>query len=658
MSTGLAHTPQPSGVEPWKLLLRWAPVILILLLATGLRFYGLDAQSFWNDEGNTARLVERPAHLVIEGAAGDVHPPGYYLLLWVWRALAGESEFALRSYSALIGILTVAIVAATAQRAGGRPVAWSAALIMAIHPLSVYYSQEARMYAQLGGVSALTLWLASLLLERVPRSSGRRQGLSTVLSLAVCIAAGLYTQYAYLFALVGLNLAFGLTWVSGTSQDRRTLGSWVLAHLIGGALFLPWAPNALRASGWRPPDLSGGAALPSLIQTLLVGITVPERIPAGLFGAVGLLGFLALFVSLRAQDSTKRFVIWAAVAMALVPPAVIAAAGIYRPAYLKFLMVSVAPLAVALAVSLEVPRRSGAATGRRRQRLSRVRWALGLMLVATLVPAHIGSLRNLYTDPAYKRDDYRGLAALIREEGRAGDAILLSAPNQWEVFTYYYEGPLPVYPAPYRPTEAEAEPWVESRVSQHQGGRLYVLFWGDTESDPGHHIERSLAQYAFKATETWVTSVRLARYGTGPLVTEPSIQTAVVFGDKIGLTGYDWSTHNPSPGDIVPVTLYWTPVAAPEERLKVFVHLVDGDGALVAQVDMEPQAGFAPTSGWTPGQEIIDRYGVWLPNDLGPGRYTLRTGMYHLTGERLRVTENGEPLGDALPLGQILVATP
>ncbi|HDQ34698.1 MAG TPA: hypothetical protein ENN14_00085, partial [Chloroflexi bacterium] len=53
----------------------WVALLVLLLLSAGLRFYRLDAQSFWNDEGNTARLVERPIPLIIAGAAGDIHPP-------------------------------------------------------------------------------------------------------------------------------------------------------------------------------------------------------------------------------------------------------------------------------------------------------------------------------------------------------------------------------------------------------------------------------------------------------------------------------------------------------------------------------------------------------------------------------------------------------
>ncbi|NTU66012.1 MAG: hypothetical protein HGB05_22055 [Chloroflexi bacterium] len=81
-------------------------LVLVLALAVFLRFYLLDGQSFWNDEGNSARIAERSLQLITEGAAGDIHPPLYYYLLHVWRGLFGASEFALRSLSAMLGVLS------------------------------------------------------------------------------------------------------------------------------------------------------------------------------------------------------------------------------------------------------------------------------------------------------------------------------------------------------------------------------------------------------------------------------------------------------------------------------------------------------------------------------------------------------------------------
>src|SRR2546421_11941674 len=85
-------------------------IIGVLLLAAGLRFHLLDHQSLWNDEGNSLRLAQRSIPDLIAAARLDIHPPGYYIALKAWRALAGESEFALRAFSAFAGVLTIACV--------------------------------------------------------------------------------------------------------------------------------------------------------------------------------------------------------------------------------------------------------------------------------------------------------------------------------------------------------------------------------------------------------------------------------------------------------------------------------------------------------------------------------------------------------------------
>ncbi|MCD6285340.1 MAG: glycosyltransferase family 39 protein [Anaerolineae bacterium] len=613
--------------------------VTVLLLATGLRYATLDRQSFWNDEGNTARLVERSVALIIEGAAGDIHPPGYYLVLHLWRAAAGASEFALRSTSALCGILTVAVAISLGRQAGGRRSAIGAGLMVALHPLSVYYSQEARMYAQLGLCTALTLWMAVALLRRGGERAKPSRWMRPATGFALCIAAGLYTQYTYILALVALNAAFGLWWITQRSHSWRLLGQWILSHAAGGILFLPWAPIALGAAGWRPPDLSQGEAGRALSQTLFVGTTLPDAPLHMILPVAGCLALLALACSLRApRRSPRRFVIWAALSIAILPAAILAAAGLYRPAYLKFLMMSLAPLAVALTVPLGTPpgvpagapacsSDSPARTSVRtpadapvRARLRRAlrsplrRWRLlgaAALLLGGLLPYQIQSLEQLYTNPAYVRDDYRGIAAQIRAQGRPRDAILLSAPNQWEVFTYYYGSQpadtLPVYPAPYRPTQTEAEAWITDIIARHTGGRLVVLFWGDAESDPERLIERALSTQAYKAGDTWITTVRLAWYGTGTAVPEPDRPLEAHFGEGIRLVGSDLPDTEWAPGDIVPLTLFWKAETTPEERLKVFVHLIDGAGTLVAQTDAEPGAGFAPTLTWQPGETIVDR---------------------------------------------------
>src|SRR5512136_2631008 len=118
----------------------------ILALATLLRFFQLDAQSFWNDEGTSARVAERSLPLITAAAIGDIHPPLYYYALHFWRGLAGASELALRSLSALLGILLVWLIYWLGRKLLDEPAALFAELVAAINPFQVYYSQEARMY--------------------------------------------------------------------------------------------------------------------------------------------------------------------------------------------------------------------------------------------------------------------------------------------------------------------------------------------------------------------------------------------------------------------------------------------------------------------------------------------------------------------------------
>ena len=67
-----------------------------------------------------------------------------------------------------------------------------------------------------------------------------------------------------------------------------------------------------------------------------------------------------------------------------------------------------------------------------------------------------------------------------------------------------------------------------------------------------------------------------------------------------------------------------------------FVHLVDAQGAIVAQVDQKPLGGLAATDVWQTGDIIRDPVELPIPEDLPPGSYDLFLGFYlRETGERI-----------------------
>ena len=653
----------------------------ILLLAALLRFYRLDAQSFWNDEGNSARIAERTIDLILEGAEGDIHPPGYYLLLHYWRALFGQSEFALRSLSVVAGLASVVFTYMLGRRLFGEWAGLIAAFLGTISPLGIYYSQEARMYALLGALSAASTYLLIRLLPNdhspfsILHSPACNFGPTTRTLLRPAVlaayvltsAAGLYTQYAFPFILLVHNGIFGLWWLKEGRQSAhrwRSLALWAGTQAAIGVLYLPWLPVALKSvTGWssagRAYEL--GPALLDVLRVLSVGITLPVEEATWALASAGCLLLLGLWPTplpanaaggnptedtRRADDANWPSVASMAIYL-LLPIGLIFTFDLYKPSWLKFLVVVLPPFHVLIAHGVAELSTLISYGTRNTQHVVRISCSvfhvcLPLLLVGLFSVTSIPSLHNLYFNPVYARDDYRQIAADVAVSAYTDDGIILNAPNQWEVFTYYYPDE-DVYPAPYRPDNEDVEAFLTPLIEEYQ--RLFVLYWGDAESDPQRLIETWLAERTYLAETRWYGRVRLATYGVAALPEAPTITTDARFGEAIRLRGYTLAGDRFTPGDVLPVALFWEAQGPIAERYKVTVQLLDSAGRAVAQHDAEPGDGLLPTSIWEPGHGLTDRTGVQLPADLPPGQYTLIVGLYHVaTVERLPVSTGGDLL--------------
>ena len=150
-------------------------LIALTALAAALRLPTLGSQSLWLDEvltGNLARGNLGDLFHVV--AQQEANPPLFYLVEWVWTRVAGTSEFALRLPSALCGIALVPVGYAIGRKLAGERDAVALAALVAVHPLLVYYSQEARGYSAVALACAVGFFC---FLERPPaRWVGDRVG--------------------------------------------------------------------------------------------------------------------------------------------------------------------------------------------------------------------------------------------------------------------------------------------------------------------------------------------------------------------------------------------------------------------------------------------------------------------------------------------------
>jgi len=294
------------------------------------------------------------------------------------------------------------------------------------------------------------------------------------------------------------------------------------------------------------------------------------------------------------------------------------------------------------------------AVGGRRSAIGGLLSLITLALTVAVLAGSLASLGNLYTDPAFARADYRGMAARIAAAGHPNAAIILNAPNQWEAFTYYHRDGAPVYPLPRgQPDPAIVEPELARIAMTHD--RLYVLYWGEAQRDPEGIIERWLYTHTFKASEEWVGDVRFVVYAVPretSAVPKPSgAPFAGLAGETITLQEYTVWPSTAQPGDVIQVRLVWSADVLPARPYKVFLHLRDGDGNVVAQRDSEPGGGSRPTTGWPPGESIVDNHGLLLPADLPPGEYELWVGLYDPFDPSVRLPVAG---ADSISLGIIV----
>jgi hypothetical protein len=100
------------------------------------------------------------------------------------------------------------------------------------------------------------------------------------------------------------------------------------------------------------------------------------------------------------------------------------------------------------------------------------------------------------------------------------------------------------------------------------------------------------------------------------------------------------------PGDALTVWLSWEVVQPPPRNLTIFVHLLDADGQVIAQQDVQPYSGAYPTTTWNAGTQVITFHDLSIPADTPPAA-SLAIGLYDsITLERVPALQDGAPLPD------------
>lgn len=282
-------------------------LLAILVLALLLRVVSLADHSLWYDEAFSVLFAQNDVATMLEGTVNAVeHPLLYYLTLNGWMDVFGTSTAAVRSLSLVLGVLTVALVyAVTKQLFDDRRTAYVAALLTALMPFHVLYSQEARMYSLLAFLLLLSTGSFVRAYPRLRSDAADTEGRAAWgwwALFGVFSGLALHTQQHAAFYLLALGL------IPLAQRHWREFRGVVLGGVLALVIFAPWLLNlpaqlaSLNENYWIPqPSLA--APLFTLRVFLGGALEVDSTQSLMLFGGALL---LSLFLLLQIAFYSRR----------------------------------------------------------------------------------------------------------------------------------------------------------------------------------------------------------------------------------------------------------------------------------------------------------------------------------------------------------------
>jgi hypothetical protein len=312
-----------------------------------LRFWRLGSQGLWLDEWLTTTatggsLVDLMRHVVrAEGI-----PPLYFIVVWAWRGVFGDSAVAFRSLSALAGVATVPVVYAAVRAFGQRRAAARiAALFVAVSPMLLWYSQEARPYAIVALIGALTM----LAFARLWRSGARRD----LVWWSIFCAAGVAFHYFVVFLVAAEAIALLIL--------RREWRRVTLACIPTVAVLAAMAPIAVKQRNTKGNSawISGiklSWRLREVGHSAILGPTYPDvRL---YWVGLAVVAIAVVLVAIRATRETRSVVLVnTGIGVGTVLLALLMAVTAFDIFLSRYLIMALIPLIIAMAIALTVARR-------------------------------------------------------------------------------------------------------------------------------------------------------------------------------------------------------------------------------------------------------------------------------------------------------------
>ncbi len=401
----------------------------LTVAAAVLRFATLGVQSYHHDEIVTASRILRDGFWHAMDAVGfsESAPPLYYAVAWFWTQVTGTGEVGLRSVSAAAGVATVPVAYLLGAELSSRRAGLFAAALVAVNPMLLWYSQEARAYSLFILLTAISLLYFVRTLDHGRRRDSIGWGVASALALA--------THYFAVFPIAAE--ALWLLRRRGKASGGVFPGIWIVA---GVGLLL--APLVIHQSSFAHAEWIGNFSLGHRLWetglTFALGetgdiIARPEHpLLAVVPGLIAIAGLALVFLRGERRELRAATILLTLAAVTFVLPLAI---GLLDPSkdyvLARNLLPALVPLLVTVAIGFTLP------AARRR----------GAALAAILVAYSLGFSVWASVSPALQRPNWDAVATAIGKEPAVPRAMVTWTLGEASLRYYLSTGSFQVQPS-------------------------------------------------------------------------------------------------------------------------------------------------------------------------------------------------------------------
>lgn len=206
---------------------------LVGSLAVGaiLRFHHVGLRPFWLDEANSVNFLKFPIGELWEKIPGAESAPAFIFAIKIWSVFFGDSESAIRSFSAACGLVSILAMYFLGKALFGKKAGLWSAFLFSVNYFSIFHSIQARQYS--------LVILASILSSYFFRNLFSKNKIADKIFFVLFSVTGVYL-HPWFFLLFFAQIV----WILIFKKERSKFFS--LIYLAIFVLTVPWISTLLK----------------------------------------------------------------------------------------------------------------------------------------------------------------------------------------------------------------------------------------------------------------------------------------------------------------------------------------------------------------------------------------------------------------------------